>query len=816
MSKQYGRISTKLSISLAVRLLLVTLLATVVSYLHITNIVTQLINHNLEEYIRVRGERDSQTFIKARVASKRLAARISKYLDQEPIATPAEFNRIFEKYSDGIFRQKKDTNTLEHAQFFLSPSAPFTPAWKNLVMKFRDVLERECFTSLIEFSDCWAEDTYGSLGIFFPTERKFTIDTSHSQFLKSAGRPNIELVGPKNNPNRDQLWSKSYLDPVSKLWMVSLAAPIYYHDQFIGAIGNDIALGEILLRTVNIGIEGTHTFIFNSDGTLIASPEYLDQITASKATLNVRDVDDPSFARAYQLSKQINSDGSTLTSVTSDALVAVADLYGPDWYIATVYPKPLITAAAMKASSTVLTCGILSLICEILILMWLLQRKLGNPLKGMVSAVEKAGKGDLSVKINTGTRDELDKLGEAFNDMTYNLELSRSEVQAAMEKALAASKAKSQFVANMSHEIRTPLNGILGIAHLIKDTPLNDEQKKYADIISDSGNLLLAIVNQVLDIAKIEQKKYDLNQTCFNLPLLFDEVKSSCHFAAFEKGLPLDFAVNLQENQHVWSDSTRIKEILVNLIGNAIKFSDVGTVTLTVDELARTEKNIKVRFAVRDQGPGIAKEVQEKLFVAFYQADDSNSRKHGGTGLGLFLCKSAVTRLGGDIEVKSELGEGAEFSFTLDLNLCDSPEALASSGEAETRIGTDSTLILVAEDNPVNQLMTKTLLKKMGLECVIAENGEKTVEEFKKGIYTLVLMDCQMPVMDGYDATRAIRALENSGKRIPIVALTANALTGDRERCLDCGMDDMLPKPVKIPVFKEKLEHWLKIALGKA
>ena len=529
---------------------------------------------------------------------------------------------------------------------------------------------------------------------------------------------------------------------------------------------------------------------------------------------------------------------------------------------------------------------------------------------------------------------EAEEARQRVEEQASQLIEQHADLESARAAAEESARLKSEFLANMSHEIRTPMNGILGMAQLLEDTTLSDEQGEYLGNIQVSAESLLSIINDVLDLSKIEAGKLDIEEIEFDLETCVEDAALVLGQSAQDKQVELTAFVSPEARQALAGDPGRLRQVLVNLLSNAVKFTSVGEVHLDAKLDSQDETHAIVRFSVRDSGIGIAAEVRERLFEPFTQADGSTTRKYGGTGLGLTICKELAERMGGEIGVLSELGSGSTFWFTARLpkvnttSLADEPlsgrilvlaaepalretlvahltqagatvhapadrvqaEAashsstfdsfvadadfdhgqgldfarrithqdaqivlLASAGgvlDAQScqRLGLSTTLakpirrrkllaalgapdkrargsevrakpksapaalgglrVLVAEDNRINQKVAGKMLGKLGCEPTVVENGALAVESIRANQYDLVLMDCQMPEMDGFEATRTIRELESRGDRLPIVALTANAMQGDRERCLDAGMDDYLTKPIQLKALSDTLERW--------
>lgn len=396
-----------------------------------------------------------------------------------------------------------------------------------------------------------------------------------------------------------------------------------------------------------------------------------------------------------------------------------------------------------------------------------------------------------------------------FRDMRLQ-KSAEDELRRAKELAEDAAATKANFLATMSHEIRTPLNGVIGTATLLSDTHLDDTQQQYVTTLKRSAEVLLSLINDILDFSKMDAGKVQLESTPFSLNVLLHDLDSMFHDQFQQKGLKAYYQLDPQLPQWLLGDEHRLRQVMINLIGNALKFTEQGGVFVRVQLLEQHDQHQSlIRFSVKDTGIGISPAAQARLFEAFTQADSSTTRQFGGTGLGLTISKKIVELMQGHLQVTSTEGKGSQFFFDIRLTKTDCPVTQAPSAAPISQADPHDKYLLLVEDNKINQLVAGKFLQKFGYQYDIAENGAQALERMQTKAYDAILMDCQMPVLDGFEATKRIRLLEQSSQRhVPIIGLTANALEGDREKCLACGMDDFTTKPIKIDELEAKLKQW--------
>ncbi len=634
------------------------------------------------------------------------------------------------------------------------------------------------------------------------------------------------------NPNVDVALN------VTKVW---INVPVRENGKIIAVAGSGIDISAFVKMLTQGDQSNFYSILLNANGAIQAHPNpakielNAENRDASLAHTIFDDLPDSAEreklkAAMLRLSADENPESTETLYLTIDGkkrLVAIASIRDIGWFNLAVMDSLSLVGTRLSTPFFVVFFSAAIVLLTLLILLF--DRMVISRVEKLARGASEIASGNYSTHVSDWRDDEIGALTRSFNfmaakiaDSTANLEARvferTQELARARDAAEKATHAKSVFLANMSHEIRTPMNGIIGMCQLLAESPLSSTQLQDIQTLKSSAESLLTIINDILDFSKIEAGKLDIESIAFDLRSTLADIADFMRVRAAEKNLAFSCTVAPEIPPLLLGDPHRIRQILLNFLGNAIKFTDRGSISVLVKkENTDTDSPLLLRFEVADTGIGIPAEKQSSLFSAFTQVDDSTSRKYGGTGLGLAISKNLAERMGGSCGLSSQEGAGSTFWFTAAFALIDPLSAALPKNEpaAPALLSPDladapsqtATPILIVEDNLINQLIAKRLLETLGFaNTEIANNGIEALEKIAGKSFALILMDCQMPELDGYETTKAIREKQN---HTPIIAMTANAMKGDREICLAAGMDDYISKPLEREILATTLSKWL-------
>jgi signal transduction histidine kinase/ActR/RegA family two-component response regulator len=618
------------------------------------------------------------------------------------------------------------------------------------------------------------------------------------------------LTLPANDPSRATRCTnlqRLVQDKVGDRLATACVTPAYVHGRYVGAFGSSIELNGFLQNAVKTMIPGAATLIVTGKGELIAYPGFTGKGRAPESAV-------AGYEHQFGLKQLVGAlarnghDQGVVTSPDGRQLVAFGRLTGPDWYLLLTYPKAAVAASAARSASWILVVGAIASILQTLLVVVLAQRTIVWPVRKLAASCEpetfgRAERPDVADVERRG--DEIGVLAKALRQEREKIDQVMASLEDRVRDRTAqlerANAEKSRFLANMSHELRTPLNGVIAISETLSKKQTTKKGRELAELIVSSGRLLERVLTDILDFSKIEAGQIKLARDEFAMAGLVAGVAELHRASAETKGLGFRWKVSEGVAGRFAGDTVRLTQVLSNLLSNAVKFTEQGEVRLAVEAYGAG-----VRFTVSDTGIGFDAETKKRLFRRFEQADASIRRRFGGTGLGLAISRSLVELMGGKIEVASTPGEGSTFTVDLDLERLEGEAAEAAVDEAEM-IDISGARVLLAEDHPTNQKVVQLILETVGVAPMIVENGELALAALKAERFDVVLMDMQMPELDGLSATILLRAHEREMglPRTPVIMLTANALDDHIKTSLEAGADLHLSKPIRAMALIEAI-----------
>ncbi|HEY0649263.1 ATP-binding protein, partial [Phenylobacterium sp.] len=804
-------LSRRFLVSVGVMSLIVTILGTLGAYLVFKRELENRQIAFLQDYVRERSSNVERRFSNLTALHKAAGEELERRINH---LSDAEVDRLADVYfprrPDGTRRSRDPwfEGVMQNGQYVYGMGALIGEADKLTRAEKRVLVAG--FELVANFGQAARKD-YDNFYFFTPPKTRLIIfgpdRPDRLMFYRHEAPADLDisqeemssLTSRDNDPQgltRCTNLQRLIQDEVGERLATACLTPAYANGHNVGAFGSSIELTGFMANAVKTSLPGAATLLVTGKGELIAYPGFTTPGKAAEKT--VAEYEHRLGLKAMVAA--IHRTGQTSGVVDSpdgQQIVAFGQLAGPDWYLMLSYPKAAVAASAARSASWLLWIGGIATAIQTLLVVYVARRAIVWPLQRLADSCEADEAERPDVALEEGRHDEIGVLARALRGerekaegIMASLEDRVHERTAQLERANAE---KSRFLANMSHELRTPLNGVIAISETLSRQQETAKGKELAELIVSSGRLLERVLTDILDFSKIEAGEIKLARDEFAMSTLVSRIAELHRASAEIKGLSFTWSVAPEADRRFAGDTVRITQVLSNLLSNAVKFTEAGEVRLEVDAAGGT-----VGFTVADTGIGFDEEVRQRLFRRFEQADDSIRRRFGGTGLGLAISRSLIELMGGTIEVASEPGKGSTFSVVVPLEHVDG-EAVEAEEDASEGFDISGARVLLAEDHPTNQKVVQLVLDSVGIDPVIVENGKLALEALRAERFHVVLMDMQMPELDGLSATSQLRAWEREHglPRTPVIMLTANALDEHVKASLEAGADAHLSKPIR-------------------
>jgi signal transduction histidine kinase/AmiR/NasT family two-component response regulator len=809
-------LSRRFLLSVGVMSLLLTVLGTMGAFVVFQRELSNRQIAYLQDYVRERSSNVDKRFSKLTGLHKAAEEELGRRMDH---LSDAEVDRLADHY----FPMRPDGTRRSRPEFFDGQTAggAYIYGMGAMVADARHLTPDEkralvaSFDLVSDFGQAARKD-YDNFYFFTPPKTRLVMfgpdRPDHLMFYREKAPADLDiskeeisnLTEPSVNPSRATRCTNLQMliqnkEKTGDRLATACMTPAYVNGRYVGAFGSSIELTGFFMSAVKSSMPNASSLVVTGKGELIAYPGFTRPGKPSEKTIATYEKN----LGLKKLVQQIASDGhesGVITSTDGRQIVAYGKLAGPNWYLLLTYPKAAVAASAFKSASSVLVIGGAASILQMMLVVLLAQRTLVSPLRRLAESCEPEAFGAKTRPDVSDVETRQDEIGvlakalrterEKVDSVLASLEDRVQERTAQLEHANAE---KSRFLANMSHELRTPLNGVIAISETLAKEQATPKGRELADLIVSSGRLLERVLTDILDFSKIEAGEIKLARDEFAMPKLVANIAELHRASAEAKGLEFGWTIEEDAAGRFAGDTVRLTQVLSNLLSNAVKFTEAGEVRLTV----RADDEA-VRFTVTDTGIGFDEEVRARLFRRFEQADTSIRRRFGGTGLGLAISRSLVELMGGYVDVRSEPGKGSTFAVFVPLERL-AGEVAAEAEEEQVEIDISGCRVLLAEDHPTNQRVVQLVLGSVGIEPTIVENGLEALNALKTEVFDVVLMDMQMPEMDGLTATTQLRLYEaESGQaRTPVIMLTANAMDEHIRAGQEAGADLHLSKPIR-------------------
>ncbi|AFY35841.1 hybrid sensor histidine kinase/response regulator [Calothrix sp. PCC 7507] len=835
-SKHRGSLTQQTLIKTAISMGIVIVASTGIGYFQVISRVTEQSLSQLEQYVKLRAQRERAIFTLAEDNHVLLKQALLKQLqalgDRDP---QAEFEQLFVKYKDGTIRNRPNIFEIDKTPgVFLGKNVKVDADMRRRVLAYYNTLSAYGPAWRNRFANSYTQIPENGM-VMYMHEYPWALKAPSRKSFRVTDDESFQITRQVYDPERKTVWTGIYYDQVAAAWMASCVTPLDVDGRHIATLGHDILIGELRDRTLNDVLTGTYNMIFRKDGRLVVHPALMEDIKQGNGQFSIGQSKDSHLRQIFKLVTQTPGN-RVIDNSENDEYLAVTTINEPDWYLVTVFPKSLLTQEAFNTARLILLLGLSSLIIEIIIVFLILHRQIATPLNKLMAATESIYAGNLDIKVDVRCPNELGRLGYLFNKMSQQLresfvKLARTneeleirveerttELKKAKEAADQANIAKSEFLANMSHELRTPLNGILGYAQILKRSKnFVDKEQKGIDIISQCASHLLTLINDILDISKIEAQKMELHPVDFHFQSFLQDVVEICRIKAEQKGIDFIYQPDNKLPEAIYADEKRLRQVLINLLGNAVKFTDKGKVVFSVKcqdtTGSRLQENLadKICFQIEDTGIGIPQNYLENIFLPFEQVGDSNKQSEG-TGLGLAISQKIVQMMDSTLEVRSQLGHGSIFWFNVELQKSQYWQKIHSVSQPGNIVGFvgEKRKVLIVDDHWENRSFIINFLQPLGFAMQEAEHGKQGLEKAIEFEPDLIITDILMPVMDGYEMLASLRQ-SPLFQNIPVVVSSASVFKSDKHKSLEAGANEFLPKPVQADSLLEALRVHLQL-----
>jgi signal transduction histidine kinase/DNA-binding NarL/FixJ family response regulator len=786
--------------------------------------------------------RMNERLIATEASAVRYGHMLTAELEAPHERAPERFDALVGPAPDGgMVTRKTGFDRKRDAVVWLPKGYPLDDSGKLFLLEIKRVTELYSAGGPGEPIDTWLIPSRNGLVMFWPSHTNYIdqVDTT-TDFVNSEW---MSLVLPANNPKGEPRWTPTSYDPAARQWMVSVVVPFFQRGTFAGSAGHDVTVEMVAASLRELALyPGTQHALVRGDGTLLVSSVHESKIHDSNGTVTIDVLGDAALKRAFDAAKQdALPSGARVVGSTDQRVLVAARIAETDWYLLTDVPRSALLSSVKGLYWNYWLIAAIAILAIVVLPVLVIMRVTLPSVRQLVAVAERIRGGDLEQRFETSGTREFVHIGQALNAMAQQLresfntlekaneELEKrvdartSELQDAKTAADTANKAKSEFLANMSHELRTPLNGILGYTQILQRSKrLGEQEQSGIEVISECGAHLLTLINDVLDLAKIESQMMELSPNDFHLPTFLRSTAEICRVRAEQKGIAFVYKPVGLMPEGVHADQRRLRQVLINLLGNAIKFTEKGSVTFTVATVPNGAKRdgaepppsaetCMLRFEIEDTGCGISAAHLEQVFQPFKQVGDIRQRTEG-TGLGLSISQRITNLMGSSIQIKSEPGKGSV--FWLDLTLVESstwqetanftPQGLVVGYQGKRR------RVLVVDDKWENRAVLTKMLEAIGFEMTEANNGQEGLEKALSGEFDLIITDLKMPVLDGWTMMRRIRETKAIAGTT-IIATSASVFSSDQHKTLDAGADDFVPKPLQMDELLVKIQQHVKL-----